>query len=203
MKFVFTGREPQIANLDILSHMDRSLIDYRKYRKRTDVAAADSYRILFIDSSQFFSCDQIVEINAVEPPLGCMAILTYLNHCFGNKIYGEIIKTGVDVDSFEELKNYVAQFRPNLIAMRTMSYFKNFFVECVKEIRKSLVKNNVGGGMHMCLSLQADHIRPLLLKIVCATAALMLVLSAKVKLFVQTSLIAYLITGKLSLPKNV
>lgn len=128
-----------------------------KYPVRTNVAAADSYRILFIDSSQFFSCDQTVEINAVEPPLGCMAILTYLNHCFGNKIYGEIIKTGIDVNSFEELKNYVAQFRPNLIAMRTMSYFKNFFVECVKEIRTSLVKNNVGGGLYVPVIAGGPH----------------------------------------------
>ena len=37
------------------------------------------------------------EINAVEPPLGGMAILSYLNEKFGDRIYGEIVKTGVDV----------------------------------------------------------------------------------------------------------
>ena len=34
------------------------------------------------------------EINAVEPPLGGRAILSYLNEKFGDRIYGEIVKTG-------------------------------------------------------------------------------------------------------------
>ncbi len=151
---IFPTRIQTIDDILRLARMKREDIDFSRmpkeqkniiaYPKRMDMPAPDAYRILFIDASQFFSSNQNVEINAVEPPLGCMSILTYLNSIFGKKIYGEIVKTGVDVDSFDEISQYVTDFHPNLIAMRTMSYFKEFFHDVVKSIK------SVYGGRDMC-----------------------------------------------------
>ena len=149
---IFPTQVKTIGDILKLARLKRTDIDFSlmpkektpciKYPVRSDTATSNSYKILFIDASQFFTTDNSIEINAVEPPLGCISILTYLNHKFGKKIYGEIIKTGVDVESFDELKIYVEKFNPNLIAMRTMSYFKKFFADCVKAIRSS----HTGGG---------------------------------------------------------
>lgn len=140
LKFKYQTVFPtKINNLDDilkLAKLKREDIDFSKmpqensshinYPKRNKITNDGAYRILFIDASQFFSDMTTVEINATEPPLGCMAILTYLNFLYGNCIYGEIIKTGVDVDSFVELKKHVNNFKPDLIAIRTMTYFKDF-----------------------------------------------------------------------------
>ena len=100
------------------------------------IAPEHGYKILFIDASQFFKKDEMMEINAVEPPLGFMSILTYLNKLYGDRINGKIIKTGVEVDSFIELQTVLKDFQPDLIGIRTMTYFKDFFSEVVEEIRK-------------------------------------------------------------------
>ncbi|MBR3723630.1 MAG: radical SAM protein [Selenomonadaceae bacterium] len=120
-----------------------------KYPKRIPHSPENLFRILFIDISQFFPHENNSEINATEPPLGCMSILTYLNSLYDGKIYGEIIKTGVDVESFEELRKCVLDFNPNLIATRTMTYFKDFFFETIKEIRSYLPDVPIiAGGPH-------------------------------------------------------
>ena len=152
---IFPTQVKDIDDILKLARLKRESIDFSsmpklevpeiKYPIREKNSNPDAYRILFIDASQFFRKESSIELNVVEPPLGCMMILTYLNQVFGEKIYGEIIKTGVDVDSFEELQNYIVKFKPNLIAMRTMSYFKNFFAATVKNIR-NVYENNLNGG---------------------------------------------------------
>lgn len=51
------------------------------------------------------------------------------------------------------MKAYVKKFSPDLIAMRKMSYFKNFFAEVVREIRtvnprRGLEIPVIAGGPH-------------------------------------------------------
>ena len=87
-----------------ISKMPKAEIPQIDYPRRMEIPAQDACRILFVDASYFFSADRESEIQAVEPPLGCMAILSYLNERYGARIYGEIIKTGVDVDTMEELR---------------------------------------------------------------------------------------------------
>lgn len=159
---IFPTRIKTIDDVLRLARVKREDIDFSLMPKTSDVSIEypkraekssllGDYRILFIDASQFFSYEHTVEINAVEPPLGCMAILTYLNTVFPEKIYGEIIKTGVDVDSFEELAQYVLDFQPNLIAIRTMTYFKDFFYEVVRNLRSLPGRNSysiIAGGPH-------------------------------------------------------
>ena len=114
-----------------ISKMPKAEIPQIDYPRRTEIPAQDACRILFVDASYFFSADRESEIQAVEPPLGCMAILSYLNERYGARIYGEIIKTGVDVDTMEELRAYATAFKPDLLMLRTLTYYKDFFVDVI------------------------------------------------------------------------
>ena len=105
------------------------------YPKTEHVYSECAFRILCVDVSQFFTEDVTVELNVVEPPLGFMSILSYLNDKYKDKINGKIIKTGVDVNSFLELTNMINEFKPDLIAIRTLTYFKEFFKDVVSNIR--------------------------------------------------------------------
>lgn len=94
-----------------------------------------------------------MEIRAVEPPLGHLAILSYLYEKFGDRIEGKICKSGVDFDSMKELESILDDFQPDLIGMRTMTYFKHFFHNVVEEIRKwSATIPIIAGGPHPTIS---------------------------------------------------
>ena len=132
-----------------ISKMPKADVPHIVYPKRTQKAAEGALRILFLDASHFFSADRSNEINAVEPPLGGMAILSYLNEKFGDRIYGEIVKTGVDVDTMEELRTRMQSFRPDFLMLRTLTYYKDFFVDVVAECRKLFPDVPiVAGGPH-------------------------------------------------------
>ena len=132
-----------------ISKMPKAEIPQIDYPRRTEIPAQDACRILFVDASYFFSADRESEIQAVEPPLGCMAILSYLNERYGARIYGEIIKTGVDVDTMEELRAYATAFKPDLLMLRTLTYYKDFFVDVIAELKKIFPDVPiVAGGPH-------------------------------------------------------
>lgn len=106
-------------------------------------------RFLFIDATQFYSTDERAELRIVEAPLGGLALLTYLKHQFGERVEGYIAKSFVNFDSHEELINLVKDFKPDLIGVRTMSYYKNFFRDVIQVVRS--IDNQVpiiAGGPH-------------------------------------------------------
>ncbi len=96
----------------------------------------DGLRILLLDLSQHFSSEAAPFFNPVEAPLGLMYLLTYLNREFGSKIQGKILKSMVDFDGFEELRNLLDDFRPQVIGIRTLSLYKDFFHEAVSLIKQ-------------------------------------------------------------------
>jgi amino acid adenylation domain-containing protein/non-ribosomal peptide synthase protein (TIGR01720 family) len=94
--------------------------------------ADDGLRILLVDLSTWFSHEYDYYLYAViEPPLGLMYLQTYLNREFGSKVKGKIIKSGIDFDTMEELKSIVDDFRPEVIGVRTLSLYRNFFHKAV------------------------------------------------------------------------
>ena len=106
-------------------------------------------RLLYLDATQFFSSDERAELRIVEAPLGMLALLTYMNERFGDRIDGRIMKSFVDYDSFEELQQKIEDFNPDLIGIRTMSYYKDFFRDTVAAIRKSNPRVPIiAGGPH-------------------------------------------------------
>lgn len=94
-----------------------------------------SRKILFLDLSQHFSSHKML-YKVIEQPLGQLYILTYLNEQFGDKIEGRIYKSGIDFDSFDELKAMVKEFGPELIGIRTLSLYKEFFHQTVSLLRQ-------------------------------------------------------------------
>ncbi|HEX3044567.1 MAG TPA: amino acid adenylation domain-containing protein, partial [Bacillota bacterium] len=70
-----------------------------------------------------------------EQPLGLIYLLTYLKQELGEAIDGRIYKSGNDFDSFAELKALVTEFPPDLIGIRTLTYFKEFFHETIALLR--------------------------------------------------------------------
>lgn len=146
-KTIFPTHINTLDDILKLGGLKREDIDFSKMKKeeQCDIRypeprqriAGGGYKILFLDVSQFFSEDASMEIRAVEPPLGHMAIVSYLNKRFGDKINAKIYKSGIDFDSMEELDLILNEFKPDLIGMRTMTYFKNFFSDVVQEIRRN------------------------------------------------------------------
>jgi amino acid adenylation domain-containing protein/non-ribosomal peptide synthase protein (TIGR01720 family) len=100
-------------------------------------APADhALRVLLLDLSQFFSSSTKAHYDPVEPPLGLMYLMTYLKKRFGSKINGKIGKSRIDFDNYEQLKNLLDQFRPQLIGIRTLTIYKDFFHHTISIIRK-------------------------------------------------------------------
>jgi len=92
-------------------------------------------KILLLDLSQHFSSHRML-YRVVEQPLGLIYLLTYLKERFGDKIDGRIYKSGNDFDNFEELKQRVEAYHPDLIGIRTLTFFKEFFHEVTALLRQ-------------------------------------------------------------------
>jgi amino acid adenylation domain-containing protein len=95
----------------------------------------DAVRIFLTDLSQFFTgeCEMLYDVS--EPPLGLIYLLTYLNKVFGSKIEGKIAKSRTDYDSYAELKTLLEEFRPDIIGIRALTFFNQFFHKTVSAIR--------------------------------------------------------------------
>jgi amino acid adenylation domain-containing protein len=93
-------------------------------------------RILLLDLSQHFCDAPDLLSNTVEAPIGLMYLLTYLNREFGSKVQGKILKAMIDFDSFEELKRLMDDFQPQIIGIRTLSLYKDFFHKAVSLIKQ-------------------------------------------------------------------
>ncbi len=92
-------------------------------------------RFLMLDLSQHFSSHAML-YKVAEQPLGLIYLLTYLNRQFGDKIHGRVYKSGSDFDSFTELYNIVTEYKPDIIGIRTLTYFREFFHEIVALLRQ-------------------------------------------------------------------
>ena len=103
--------------------------------------AEGALKILLIDLSQFFSRKKKKVYDIFEPPLGLMYIMSYLNQSFGNKIDGRIIKSRVDFDSYFDLKQIITNFNPDIIGIRSLTYYRDFFHKTIAFIKQW--RNNV------------------------------------------------------------
>ncbi|MGE5339998.1 MAG: amino acid adenylation domain-containing protein, partial [Candidatus Omnitrophota bacterium] len=96
---------------------------------------ASAKKILLLDLSQHFSSRNML-YNVVEQPLGLISLLTYIRQEFGDRIVGRIYKSGVDFDSYEELHALLESYHPDVIGIRTLTLFKEFFHETVSFLRQ-------------------------------------------------------------------
>ncbi len=113
---------------------------YAKKRK-------DALKLMLVDLSTYFSHDgDSNEYNVLEPPLGLMALLTFINQKFGDRIEGEIYKSRIDFNSYEELYNVINGFSPDIIGIRTLTFYKRLFHEAVAYIRKRGITTPIIAG---------------------------------------------------------
>ena len=114
------------------------------------IKKSDAFKVLLINISTHFTGDRDVsEYDVLEPPLGLLALLSYLNRELKENVRGKIIKSSVDFDSYKELNEIIKDFKPDLIGVSAMTFHKDFFHESIKEIRKAgYDKMIVTGGPH-------------------------------------------------------
>ena len=119
-------------------------------------SSPEAKKLLLINISTHFTKDRDVsEYDVLEPPLGLIALLSYVNHTFGEKVEGKIIKSRVDFDSYEELNKHIDDFKPDIIGVSTMTFHKKFFHEAIKNIRDyGFKKMIITGGPHPTTSYQ-------------------------------------------------
>ncbi|MFC2145920.1 amino acid adenylation domain-containing protein [Acidobacteriota bacterium] len=110
----------------------------------------DAFRVLLIDLSLLFSTRRKeILYNVVEAPLGLMYLVSYLDETFGERVCGKVIKSGIDFDSFAGLKQIVQEFKPDLVGLRTLSLYRDFFHQTVLMLRQWGLKAPViAGGPH-------------------------------------------------------
>ncbi len=97
--------------------------------------SGDAKKILFLDLSQHFSSHSML-YNVAEQPLGQIYLLSYLKEQYGDRIDGRIYKSGNDFDSFADLKKLVDDYQPDLVGIRCLTFFREFFHETVSMLRQ-------------------------------------------------------------------
>lgn len=109
----------------------------------------DALRLLLIDLSTLFTREQRGVYSVVDPPLGLLYLLTNANKLMGNRVAGRIAKSAVDFDSMEELRAIVEEHRPDVIGVRTLSCYKEFFHRALAEVRSWTDAPIVAGGPYL------------------------------------------------------
>jgi radical SAM superfamily enzyme YgiQ (UPF0313 family) len=106
--------------------------------------SSDSLRLLLVDlSSYFVNESDNREYNVLEPPLGLLALKTFIDEKFEDKVNSKIFKSFIDFNSFEELLKIVEEFEPHLIGVRAMTFYSGFFHETIAYLRKNSIKTPI------------------------------------------------------------
>ncbi|NIM11556.1 MAG: amino acid adenylation domain-containing protein [Candidatus Aminicenantes bacterium] len=130
----------ELGNAALLRDDSLFIPDYEALRKSRCIIPAprkNALRVLLLDLSVLFSSEkQEILHGEITEPLGLMYLLTFLNQVFADRIAGKMYKAKIDFDNYEELKSLVCDFKPHLIGIRTLSYFKDFFHKTVTMIKE-------------------------------------------------------------------
>ena len=110
----------------------------------------NAFKVLLINISTHFTKDRsITEYDVVEPPLGLIALQSYLDHVFKDEIEGKLIKSRIDFDSYEALDKIIKDYNPDMIGVSSMTFHKDFFHDAIEKIREGgYQKTLLVGGPH-------------------------------------------------------
>jgi amino acid adenylation domain-containing protein len=98
--------------------------------------AAGALRVLLLDLSQAFSLESQLLDELFEAPLGLLYLRTYLKRELGADVEVKIAKSRIDFDDFPQLKELLRRFNPQLIGIRTLTFYKDFFHKATSLIRQ-------------------------------------------------------------------
>jgi radical SAM superfamily enzyme YgiQ (UPF0313 family) len=106
---------------------------------------SDALKFLLIDLSTYYVKDgDNREYNVIEPPLGLMALMSYINtQDIGNKIDSKMIKSFIDFNSNDELVELIKDYNPDVIGVRAMTFYRNFFHDAIDHVRKKGISTPV------------------------------------------------------------
>ncbi len=97
--------------------------------------AKDALRVVMLDLSQYFTDGTDMLYDVVEPPLGALYIMSHLKEQLGERINPKILKSRIDFDSFQQLKEQLEEFQPQVIGVRSLTFYRDFFHETVALLR--------------------------------------------------------------------
>ena len=104
----------------------------------------DALRILFMNMSGYFSENSDSQERVLmEPPLGLIALLSYLNREYKEKIHGKIVKSRMNFDGYDEMIKTIKDFKPDIIGISVMTFYKNFVHRSLKYIREKGIKTPI------------------------------------------------------------
>jgi amino acid adenylation domain-containing protein len=151
LQFMKIGKN-EVAGSSFLEEDYSAIPDFngkvREYSSRIEPAEG-ALKILLLDLNLFFSGEKAMLYDLVDEPLGLIRLMTYLNRQFGSKIEGKIAKSRIDFNSYGELKTLLHEFRPDVIGVRTVTFYRAFFQKTVALIRQwGIDVPIVAGGPH-------------------------------------------------------
>ena len=104
----------------------------------------NAMKVLFINFAAYFSKEiDSQERVLLEPPLGLIALQTYLDKEYREKINCKILKSRLDFNSYEEMIKVISNFRPDIIGISVMTFYKNFVHRAIKHIRDQKIKTPI------------------------------------------------------------
>ena len=97
----------------------------------------NNLKLLLLDLSTYFSSEKHNVYDVLEPPHGLMSLLTYVNNYFDGEIKGKIGHSRIDFDSYKEMLNFVLEFNPDIIGIRTLTFYRVFFHDAIAYLRSN------------------------------------------------------------------
>lgn len=115
----------------------------------------NALNVLLLDLSLYFSGSKEILYDLINEPLGLLRLLTQLKQKFGRKVNGKIVKSRIDFNSFTQLKNLIDEFKPDVIGIRTIAFYRDFFHKTASIIRQwGINVPIITGGPHVTTNFQ-------------------------------------------------
>ena len=120
------------------------------------VAASGAIKVLLLDLNLYFSRDTNMLYDLLNEPLGLMRLMTQLQQEFGKRINGKIAKSRINFNSYEEFRALLEQFKPDVIGIRTLTFYRDFVHKTISLIRQwGINVPIIVGGPHVTTNYQA------------------------------------------------
>ena len=104
----------------------------------------NALKILFMNLSGYFSAEtDSQERVLMEPPLGLIALLSYLNREYKEKINGKIVKSRLDFDGYPQMLKVIKDFKPDIIGISVMTFYKDFVHRAINTIREDGIETPI------------------------------------------------------------
>ncbi len=118
-----------------------------KKRFPSQIKDKSAIKVLFLNMSGYYSSGaDSQERVLMEPPLGLIALQSYLNRELKEKFLGKIVKSRLDFDSNAEMVKIIEDFKPDVIGISVMTFYKDFVHKAIDFIRESGVTTPIFVG---------------------------------------------------------